>query len=57
MPNFCTLAVYLHLENIHQGISLFNDYLQDISNTFYAKKTLKGRKCEDNSSCTNNQSY
>ena len=26
--------------------SLFNDYLQDISNTFYVKETLKGRKYE-----------
>ena len=37
--------------------SLFIDYLQDIINTLYVKKALKGRKCEDNSSCTNNQIY
>jgi hypothetical protein len=30
--------------------SLFNDYLQDISNTFYVKNALKGGKGEDNSS-------
>ena len=32
-------------------------YLQVTSNKFYVTNTLKGRKCEDNSSCTNNQSY
>jgi hypothetical protein len=45
MPNFCTLAVYLHLENIHQGIySLVTGVYTAYAVTLAMEKSLEDKK-------------